>query len=136
MSSARLAELCGERRQELTRERGHLAEQYLEDAMAEPGEEQWCDSAHRYRPRRGIEQRQFAEVRAGGQLVNFPAVAQDGCSPFENDEERFTLVPFAYDVHPFYRFDDVDVTCHDSQITLRTTGEQRNSAKTLHGIGT
>jgi hypothetical protein len=63
-------------------------------------------------------------------------MTQDGCSTFENDEERFTLFPFEYDVRPFCRFDDIDVARHDSQIARRATGEQRNGAKTLHGDGT
>ena len=90
---------------------------------------------HRDRPRRGIKQRQFAEVRAGGELADFATPADDGRLPFEDDEERFTLLALAHDVRTLRRLDDVDVAGDDSQVAGRAPGEQRNGTETLDGGG-
>lgn len=131
MSGAGIAELTSQRRQELPRQCGHFAQENLEYAMTEPGEEQGRDSAHRHCPWRRIEQRELAEVRAGGQLIDLAPLANDGGAPLEHHEERLAFLAFAYDVRALGGLDYLDMARDNAQIASRAASELRNRAKAL-----
>ena len=131
----RAAELGRERREHLTRQRRHLAHQNLEHPISERAQCERRRRPDRDSTRRRVEQREFAEMRAGSELADSAAPAQHGSVALEHDEEHLAVFTFAHDVGSFVGLDHHEVAGHDAQVADCAASEERNGSESFDGGG-